>query len=77
MGYNIIRVQKGCGWLMKEATGELNMTIITVLAIAAIASFIWLFLPSIINSIKINWSNISCPEGQTATIGADGKIICQ
>ena len=28
---------------MKEATGELNMTIITVIAIAAIGVFLWGF----------------------------------
>lgn len=62
---------------MKEATGELNLTIITVLAIAGIAAFIWLFLPGIINNIKVNWGNISCPEGQEATMDAEGNMICQ
>ena len=38
---------------MKEATGELNMTVVTVVAIAAVAAFFYAFVwPSIQNSIK-------------------------
>ena len=33
---------------MKEATGELNMTLVTVLAVAAILAFVTLFLPRIL-----------------------------
>lgn len=40
---------------MKEATGELNMTVITVIAIAAIGLFLWAFLPGILESIQDNW----------------------
>lgn len=40
---------------MKEATGELNMTLITVLAIGAILAFVTLFVPDILDSIKDNW----------------------
>ncbi len=40
---------------MKEATGELNMTIITVVAIAAIGMFLWAFLPGILEGIQENW----------------------
>lgn len=37
---------------MKEATGELNMTVVTVVAIAAVAAFFYAFVwPSIKNSI--------------------------
>jgi hypothetical protein len=45
---------------MKEATGELNMTVITVIAIAAIGVFLWAFLPGIINSIKSTWAQGEC-----------------
>lgn len=49
---------------MKEATGELNLTIITVIAIAAIAGFIYMFLPGIIENIKTNWNATQeCPQG--------------
>lgn len=37
---------------MKEATGELNMTVITVVAIAAVAAFFYAFVwPAIKNNI--------------------------
>ena len=40
---------------MKEATGELNMTVITVVAIAAVAAFFYAFVwPSIKASITKN-----------------------
>lgn len=40
---------------MKEATGELNMTVITVVAIAAVAAFFYAFVwPAIKNSINRN-----------------------
>ena len=38
---------------MKEATGELNITVITVVAIAAIAAFFYAFIwPSIKNNMN-------------------------
>jgi hypothetical protein len=49
---------------MKEATGELNMTIITVLAIAAIGVFLWGFLPGIISGISKNWGTGNCTGAQ-------------
>jgi len=40
---------------MKEATGELNMTVVTVVAIAAVAAFFYAFVwPSIKGSIERN-----------------------
>ena len=40
---------------MKEATGELNMTVITVVAIAAVAAFFYAFVwPSIKKTIQRN-----------------------
>ena len=43
---------------MKEASGELNMTVVTIIAIAAIAAFftavIW---PNIRNSLNNQWNN--------------------
>ncbi len=44
---------------MKAATGELNLTVITVIAIAAVIGFFWLMWPKITNSINSQWSNIS------------------
>jgi hypothetical protein len=49
---------------VKEATGELNMTVITVIAIAAIGGFLMMFLPQIIDTIKANWdASQNCPAG--------------
>lgn len=42
---------------MKEASGELNMTIVTVVAIAAILAFVTIFVPSILNKIQNKWGN--------------------
>lgn len=45
---------------MKEASGELNMTVITIIAIAAIATFfstiIW---PRVKESINNQWGTVS------------------
>jgi len=42
---------------MKEATGELNMTLVTVIAIAAILLFVTTFVPDILESIEGKWGN--------------------
>lgn len=45
---------------MKEASGELNMTVVTIIAIAAIATFfsavIW---PNIQKSINDQWNTVN------------------
>ena len=44
---------------MKEASGELNMTLITIVAIAAIAAIFTVFLlPRIKNSISNRWDQV-------------------
>ena len=48
---------------MKAATGELNLTVITLLAISAIIAFFWLMWPSIKNTINNQWSNLSIYSG--------------
>ncbi len=40
---------------MKEASGELNMTLVTIIAVAAIAGIFTLLLPRIRNSINNKW----------------------
>lgn len=52
---------------MKEASGELNMTLITIVAVAAIGALIYFFLPTIKNAITKTWDN-QCIEWS-----ADGK----
>lgn len=49
---------------MKEASGELNLTVITLVAIAAVIGFFWLMWPNIKESINTQWSNISTYENK-------------
>lgn len=44
---------------MKAATGELNLTVITLIAIAAVIGFFWLMWPSIQESLNTQWGDIS------------------
>ncbi len=44
---------------MKEATGELNMTVVTIIAIGAIIAFFWFMWPQIKNTITGQWNSIS------------------
>ena len=56
---------------MKEATGEANMTVITVVAIAAVAAFFYAFIwPSIKKTIL---SQSVCSYGQNYTEGQSGE----
>lgn len=53
---------------MKEATGELNMTVITVVAIAAIAAFFYVFVwPGIRVSIANNNCAAECGKNSAGT----------
>lgn len=47
---------------MKEASGELNMTLVTIIAIAAIAALFTALLPSIKKSISDKWDSTSKTE---------------
>lgn len=44
---------------MKEATGELSMTVITIIAIVAIAGIITFLVPMIKDYINNSWNNLS------------------
>lgn len=56
---------------MKEATGELNMTVVTVVAIAAVAAFFYAFIwPSIKTTIQ---SQSVCANGQNYSVGKSGQ----
>ncbi len=68
---------------MKEATGELNMTVITVVAIAAVAALVYAFVwPAIEDSIRKNTicsgGNGTVVDGEKAvcTSLADGQVQC-
>lgn len=59
---------------MKEATGELNMTLVTIIAIAAVLSFVTFFLPNILNSVGDKYN-----EGNNTVCTTDpntGKTTC-
>ena len=51
---------------MKAATGELNLTVITLIAIAAVIGFFWFMWPNIKRSIA--------NQSQTGAMGNDSKI---
>lgn len=62
---------------MKEATGELNMTVVTVVAIAAVAAFFYAFIwPGIQRTIERSTycATASCGE---CVEGTNGKQTCQ
>lgn len=64
---------------MKEATGELNMTVVTVVAIAAVGAFFYAFVwPSIQAGLMRNTCANICAEGETtgATKNSDGTYTC-
>ena len=44
---------------MKEATGEMNMTVVTIIAIGAIVAFFWFMWPQIQQAITGQWGEIN------------------
>ncbi len=55
---------------MKEATGELNMTVVTVVAIAAVGGFFYAFIwPGIQTGLMKNTCSNICPAAE-----GDGKV---
>ena len=57
---------------MKEASGELNMTLVTIIAIGIILTVAVAFLPDIMNGIKGKWGTIdNCAPDPTT-----GKSTC-
>lgn len=44
---------------MKEASGELSMTVVTIIAIVAIAGILTMLMPLIRNYINDTWTNMS------------------
>jgi len=62
---------------MKEATGELNMTVVTVVAIAAVGAFFYAFIwPGIQQSIERSTycATASCGECEASS---NGKQKCK
>ena len=48
---------------MKAATGELNLTVITLLAVGAVIAFFWVMWPFIRNTINNQWNNVNTYHG--------------
>ena len=42
---------------MKEATGELNMTVVTIILIGAILAIFWLLFGNVQNTVEDQWNN--------------------
>lgn len=59
---------------MKAATGELNLTVITLIAIAAVIGFFWVMWGPIKNSITDQFNNISSSNEQDVSKNA-GLIV--
>ena len=55
---------------MKAATGELNLTVITLIAIAAVLAFFWFLWPTIQGQINAQWNNISSGGAGAGSGGA-------
>lgn len=60
---------------MKEATGELNMTVVTVVAIAAVGAFFYAFIwPGIQKGLAMNTCKNICPGGEVTSVSAKEKV---
>ena len=55
---------------MKEATGEVSMTVVTLIAIAVIGGILAIFWGPITNKINSLWGqDATCPSGYTMVNG--------
>lgn len=62
---------------MKEATGELNMTVVTVVAIAAVGAFFYFFIwPAIQTGLTMNTCKNICPNGEAYGVTDTGWCEC-
>lgn len=58
---------------MKEATGELNMTLVTVIAVAAILVFVTAFVPRILQNVQTRWTNAEDSDNTEAAAREAGE----
>lgn len=49
---------------MKEASGELNLTVVTIIAIAAVAAIATAFWPTIQKAINEQWNNVNKTQNE-------------
>lgn len=63
---------------MKAATGELNLTVITLIAIAAVIGFFWVMWDPIKSSLNNQWQNISTSnEASAKKTNLPGVIVLE
>ena len=62
---------------MKAATGELNLTVITLIAIGAVIAFFWLMWPNIQGAIQGQWEDISGNTRANDNHGSVGLIVLE
>lgn len=60
---------------MKAATGELNLTVITLIAIAAVIGFFWFMWPQIQGSLEEQWGKIDVTDRDNWNQGASEGLI--
>ena len=63
---------------MKEATGEMNMTVVTIIAIGAIIAFFWFMWPQIRQTINKQWTGIKEDSGHDEKLdgaATEGYIV--
>ena len=60
---------------MKAATGELNLTVITLIAIAAVLGFFCFMWPQIQNSINNQWQDINGQTRKKTNNTTSGYIV--
>ena len=56
---------------MKAATGELNLTIITIIAIGAVLGFFWLFWDDIKEQITGTWNDTTSQTRYVEVVESD------
>ena len=62
---------------MKEATGELNMTVVTIVAVGALATFFYLVIwPTIRNNMALSSACNASSNGNVSYTDNDAKIVC-
>ena len=56
---------------MKAATGELNLTLITIIALGAVLGFFWLLWPSIKEQISTTWDDNTSQTGYVEVVNTN------
>lgn len=60
---------------MKEATGELNLTVITIIMIGAILAFFWIMWDNIKKQTEDQWENSTDPTEQSYQYQDDNHSV--